>query len=161
MPVLPYGCTTWSLIKFLEKNLDGNCTRMLSAVLNLEAVPYKTAAVRPLTFHLTNHPNKISKRCKELLNSEAPLLVDIFLVKNDKLWWWQNETWFNYASNVLVVFYGISTFIGYLMPKLVYRYIKYMIYKQIVYRKHFYTSQNSFVCTQLNCCKYYYLILTI
>ena len=32
--ILLYGCTTWTLTKQLEKKLDGNCTRMLRAILN-------------------------------------------------------------------------------------------------------------------------------
>ena len=32
--ILLYGCTTWALIKRLEKKLDGNNTRMLRAILN-------------------------------------------------------------------------------------------------------------------------------
>ena len=32
--ILLYGCTTWMLTKRLEKKLDGNCTRMLWAILN-------------------------------------------------------------------------------------------------------------------------------
>ena len=32
--ILLYGCTTWTLIKRLEKKLDGNYTRMLGAILN-------------------------------------------------------------------------------------------------------------------------------
>ena len=32
--MLLYGCTTWTLIKWLEKKLDGNYTRMLRAILN-------------------------------------------------------------------------------------------------------------------------------
>ena len=32
--ILLYGCTTWALTKRLEKKLDGNCTRMLRAILN-------------------------------------------------------------------------------------------------------------------------------
>ena len=32
--ILLYGCTTWTLTKRLKKKLDGNYTRMLSAVLN-------------------------------------------------------------------------------------------------------------------------------
>ena len=27
--ILVYGCTTWTLTKYMEKNLDGNFTRML------------------------------------------------------------------------------------------------------------------------------------
>ena len=32
--VLLYGCTTWTLTKRIKKKIDGNCTRMLRAVLN-------------------------------------------------------------------------------------------------------------------------------
>ena len=32
--ILLYGCTTWMLIKRLEKKLDSNYTRMLQAILN-------------------------------------------------------------------------------------------------------------------------------
>ena len=34
MSILPYGCTTWTLTKRMEKKLDGNYTRMLQAILN-------------------------------------------------------------------------------------------------------------------------------
>ena len=32
--ILLYGCTIWTLTKWLEKKLDGNYTRMLRAILN-------------------------------------------------------------------------------------------------------------------------------
>ena len=32
--ILLYGCTTWTLTKRVEKNLDSNYTRMLRAILN-------------------------------------------------------------------------------------------------------------------------------
>ena len=32
--ILLYGCTTWTLTKWLKKKLDGNYTRMLQAILN-------------------------------------------------------------------------------------------------------------------------------
>ena len=32
--ILLYGCTTWTLMKRMEKKLDGNYTRMLRAILN-------------------------------------------------------------------------------------------------------------------------------
>ena len=32
--ILLYGCTTWTLTKWLEKKLDGNYTRMQQAILN-------------------------------------------------------------------------------------------------------------------------------
>ena len=34
VPILLYGCTTWTLTKRLEKKLNGNYTRMLRALLN-------------------------------------------------------------------------------------------------------------------------------
>ena len=34
MSILLYGCSTWTLIKRLEKKLDGSYTRMLRAILN-------------------------------------------------------------------------------------------------------------------------------
>ena len=38
--ILLYGCTTWTLTKRLERKLDGNCTRMLRAVLNKSWIIY-------------------------------------------------------------------------------------------------------------------------
>ena len=32
--ILLYGCTTWTLTKWMEKKLDGNYTRLLRAILN-------------------------------------------------------------------------------------------------------------------------------
>ena len=32
--ILPYGCTTWTLTKHMEKKLVGNYTRILRAILN-------------------------------------------------------------------------------------------------------------------------------
>ena len=32
--ILPYGCTTWTLTKLLDKKLDGNYTKMLRAILH-------------------------------------------------------------------------------------------------------------------------------
>ena len=34
MSILLYGCTTWTLIKWMEKKLHGNYTRMLWVILN-------------------------------------------------------------------------------------------------------------------------------
>ena len=33
--ILRYGCTTWTLTKRLEKEIDGNYTRMMRAILNM------------------------------------------------------------------------------------------------------------------------------
>ena len=40
--ILLYGCTTWTLTKRLEKKLDGNYTRMLSAILKKSWQQYYT-----------------------------------------------------------------------------------------------------------------------
>ena len=40
--ILQYGCTTWTLTKWLEKKLDGNYTRMLQAILNKSWRQYPT-----------------------------------------------------------------------------------------------------------------------
>ena len=40
--ILLYGCTTWTLIKRLEKKLDGNYTRMLRAILNKSCQQHPT-----------------------------------------------------------------------------------------------------------------------
>ena len=63
MSVLLYCCTSQTLTKRSEKKLDENYPWMLRVVLKkiLEAAPDKTAAVRPLTSHLTSHPSKTSK----------------------------------------------------------------------------------------------------
>ena len=48
----------------------------------------------------------------------------------------------------MVVFYGISTLVGYLMANPVF------IYIYMICNAEFLTSQSSFVCTQLNAFKY-------
>ena len=40
--ILLYGCTTWTLTKWLEKKLDGNYTRMLRAIMNESWRQYPT-----------------------------------------------------------------------------------------------------------------------
>ena len=53
--ILLYGCTTWALIKRLEKKLDGNCTRMLRAILN------KSWRKHPTRHQLYGHLPPITK----------------------------------------------------------------------------------------------------
>ena len=53
--ILPYGCTTWTLTKRLERKLDGNYTRMLRAVLN------KSWRQHPTRHQLYGHLPPISK----------------------------------------------------------------------------------------------------
>ena len=40
--ILLHGCTTWTLIKRLEKKLDGNYTRMMQAILNKSLKQHST-----------------------------------------------------------------------------------------------------------------------
>ena len=53
--ILLYGCTTWTLIKRLEKKLDGNYTRMLRAILN------KSWQQHPTRHQLYGHLPPITK----------------------------------------------------------------------------------------------------
>ena len=62
----------WNLTKWLEKKLSGNHK---DAVYYFEWVPeaasHKTAAVWPLTSHLTNHPSKTNRTCWALLEKQG------------------------------------------------------------------------------------------
>ena len=53
--ILLYGCTTWTLTKWLEKKLDGNYTRMLQATLN------KSWRQHPIRHQLYGHLSLITK----------------------------------------------------------------------------------------------------
>ena len=53
--ILLYGCTTWALTKQLKKNLDGNYTRMLRAILN------KSWRQHPTRHQLYGHLPPITK----------------------------------------------------------------------------------------------------
>ena len=58
LTVLLYGCTTWTLTKWMEKKLDGNYTRMLRAILN------KSWSQHPTKQHLYGHLSHITKLSK-------------------------------------------------------------------------------------------------
>ena len=53
--ILLYGCTTWTITKWLEKKLDGNYTRMLRAILN------KSWRQHPTRHQLYGHLPPITK----------------------------------------------------------------------------------------------------
>ena len=53
--ILLYGCTTLTLTKWLEKKLDGNCTRMLRVILN------KSWRQHPTRYQLYDHLPPITK----------------------------------------------------------------------------------------------------
>ena len=56
--ILLYGCTTWTLPKWLEKKLDGNYTRMLQAILN------RSWSQHPTKHQLYSHQPPITKTIK-------------------------------------------------------------------------------------------------
>ena len=56
--ILLYGCTTWTLTKRMEKNLDGNYTRMLRAILN------SSQRQHPTTQQIYSHLLPITKTIK-------------------------------------------------------------------------------------------------
>ena len=53
--ILPYGCTTWTLTKRLEKKLDGSYTRTLRVILN------KSWRQHPTRYQLYGHLPPITK----------------------------------------------------------------------------------------------------
>ena len=56
--ILLYGCTPWTLTKQMEKNLDGNYTRILQAILN------KLWKQNPTKQQLYDHRPPITKTIK-------------------------------------------------------------------------------------------------
>ena len=56
--ILPYGCTTWTLTKRMEKMLDGNYIRMLQTLLN------KSWRQHPTKQQLYGHLSPITKTIK-------------------------------------------------------------------------------------------------
>ena len=72
--ILPYGCTTWTLTKRLEKMLDGNYTRMLRAILN------KSWQQHPTRHQLYGHLPPITKTIQQEL--------EYTLLKPDFHSWW-------------------------------------------------------------------------
>ena len=56
--ILLYGCTSWTLIKRLEKKLDGNYTRMLRPILK------KSWQQHPTRHQLYGHLHPITKTIK-------------------------------------------------------------------------------------------------
>ena len=57
--ILRYGCTIGTLIKYIEKKLDGNYLRMVVAVLN------KSWKQQPTKLQLYSLKHSISKQFKE------------------------------------------------------------------------------------------------
>ena len=79
--ILLYGCTTWMLTKRLEKKLDGNYTRMLSAILNKSWRQHPTwhqlyGHLPPITKTIQVRRTRHSGHC---WRSKDELLSDILL----------------------------------------------------------------------------------
>ena len=70
--ILLYGCTTWILTK---RKLHKNATSYIEQIL--EATSNKTAAVRPPTTHLENHPNKTSKHAGLCRRNKDKLISNV------------------------------------------------------------------------------------
>ena len=79
--ILLYGCTTWTLTKWLEKKLDRNYTRMLWAILN------KSWKQHPTKHQLYGHLPPITKTIQvrwtrhagHCWRSRDELISDVFL----------------------------------------------------------------------------------
>ena len=70
--ILLYGCTTWTLMKRLEKKLDGNYTRMLRAILNKSWRQHPTkhqlyGRLPPITKTIQVRPSRHAGRAHVLL----------------------------------------------------------------------------------------------
>ena len=79
--ILLYGCTTWTLTKRLKKKLDGNYTRMLSAILNKSWRQHPTR--HQLYGHLPPIPKTIQVRrtrhAGHCWRSKNELISDVLL----------------------------------------------------------------------------------
>ena len=79
--ILLYGCTTWTLIKRLEKKLDGNYTRTLRAILNKSWRQHPTR--HQLYGHLPPTTKAIQVRwtrhCWHCWRSRDELISDVLL----------------------------------------------------------------------------------
>ena len=69
--ILLYGCTTWTLTKWLEKKQDGNYTRMLWAILN------KSWRQHPTKHQLYGHLPPIMKTIQV---RQTDILIEILVL---------------------------------------------------------------------------------
>ena len=68
--ILLYGCTTWTLTKRMEKNLDKNDASNIKQVL--ETAPHQAAAVRPPTTHHENY-QRLDDSIERTYSSSVPI----------------------------------------------------------------------------------------
>ena len=62
MSILLSGCTTWILIKHIEKKLERNCIRMLRAILNKSWKQHPTNNSCTATYLPSLKPSKLDKQ---------------------------------------------------------------------------------------------------
>ena len=75
MSVLMFGCTTRTLIKHLEKKLNGNYTRMLYAVLNKSLKQHSTKQQLYSCLPTISQTNKTNQTCWALRDVELSVLL--------------------------------------------------------------------------------------
>ena len=80
VPILLYGCTTWTLTKRLEKKLDANYTRMLRGILNR---PWRQHSTKKLYGHIPPLTKTIQVRrtrnARHCWRSRDELIRDVLL----------------------------------------------------------------------------------
>ena len=81
VPILLYGCTTWTLTKRLEKKLDGNYTKILRAILNKFWQQHRTrhqlyGHEPPITKTIQARPSRHAGHC---WRSKDKLVSDVLL----------------------------------------------------------------------------------
>ena len=84
--VLLYGCTRWTLTKWLEKKLDENYKRRSTYLEQIwEAATHKMTTVRPLASYLINHPRR-AKHAGHCWGSKNEL-ISIVLFETPFYWY--------------------------------------------------------------------------
>ena len=78
--ILLYGCTTWTLTKRLEKNQDGNYTRMLRAILS------KSWRQHPTRHQLYGHLPPVTKTIQVIRTRHAGHCSRDELISDVLLW---------------------------------------------------------------------------
>ena len=66
-----YGCTSWTLTKSLQKNVEQHKDTISHFEQILEATPHKTAGIRLFISHLINHLRKMNNKCWALIEKQG------------------------------------------------------------------------------------------
>ena len=74
--ILLYGCTTWTLTKWMEKKFDSNYTRMLWAILNKSWRQHPTKHLPPITKTIKVRWTRYARHC---WRSRDELISDVLL----------------------------------------------------------------------------------